>query len=113
MDEEMSVSLQDELLSDLTSELEGEAIFNPSALKSKVVNAIREVKRARKYPPYYTDEQIQTDLYEYYSNIRNIALYDYNKIGAEGESSHNENGVNRSYTDRNKLFSGIIPLSKF
>lgn len=113
MDEGISVSLQDELLSDLTNELEGEASFSSSTLKNKLVGAIREVKRARKYPSYYTDEQIQTDLYEYYSNIRNIALYDYNKIGAEGETSHSENGVNRSYGDRDKLFAGIIPLSKF
>ena len=113
MDEAMSVGLQDELIADLMLELSSEPTFNADALKQKVVGAIREVKRARKYPSYYTDEQIQTDLYEYYSNIRNIALYDYNKIGAEGETSHSENGVNRSYADRNKLFAGIIPISKF
>lgn len=113
MDEAMSVGLQDELIADLTIELSSEPTFNVDILKQKVIGAIREVKRARKYPSYYTNEQIQTDLYEYYSNIRNIALYDYNQIGIEFQISSSENGISRTYTDRNKLFSGIIPLSNF
>lgn len=112
MDEMMNVGLQDELISDLTAELEGQPTFSSSLLKQKVVGAIREVKRARKYPSYYTDEQINKDLYEYYSNIRNIALYDFSQVGAPFEESHNENSVNRSWSDRNKLFSGVLPLSR-
>ena len=109
----INVSLQDELLNDLTSELSSEPTFNATQLKYKVRNAIREVQRARKYPSYYTGEQIQNDLYAYYSNIRNIALYDYNQIGIEFQNSSSENGVSRSFMDRNKLFSGIVPLGKF
>ena len=112
MDESMMIGLQQELIADLTAELESESTFDSAKLTQKVVNAIREVKRARKYPSYYTDEQINKDLYEFYPNIRNIALYDYNKIGGEFEDSHNENSVNRSWTDRNKLFYGIIPLAR-
>ena len=113
MDEAMSVGLQEELIADLTIELSSEPTFNADILKQKVIGAIREVKRARKYPSYYTDEQIQTDLYEYYSNIRNIALYDYNQNGIEFQISSSENGISRTYTERSKLFSGIIPLSNF
>lgn len=112
MDENMALDLQGELIADLTAELSGEESFNSSMLTQKVINAIREVKRARKYPSYYTDEQVSKDLYEYYSNIRNIALYDYNKIGAEFEDSHNENSISRGWSDRDKLFNGILPLSK-
>lgn len=112
MDEEMNVGLQEEVIADLKSELENEPTFSLSVLSQKVVNAIREVKRARKYPSCYTYEQINKDLYEYYPNIRNLALYDYNKTGAEFENSHNENSTSRSWTERDKLFSGIIPLSK-
>ena len=112
MDEQMSVDLQGELLADLTSELETEPTFSSTKLFQKVVGAIREVKRARKYPKYYTDEQIAKDLYDFYSNIRNIALYDYNAIGAEFEKSHSENGTSRSYEDRDKLFYGILPLAR-
>lgn len=112
MDESMAVGLQDELIADLTTELSKEETFDSSILTQKVVSAIREVKKARKYPFYYTETQIQKDLYEFYPNIRNIALYDYNLTGAEGEITHSENGVSRSYADRNSLFNGVIPLTR-
>lgn len=112
MDESMAVGLQEELIADLTIELQKEPTFDSSVLTQKVVNAIREVKKERKYPSYYTENQISNDLYEFYSNIRNIALYDYNKIGSEGELSHSENGIARSYIDRKSLFSGVLPLSR-
>ena len=67
MDEQMSVDLQGELLADLTSELEAEPTFSSTKLFQKVVGAIREVKRARKYPSYYTETQIRLDLYGFYS----------------------------------------------
>lgn len=112
MDETMSVGLQEELIADLTIELSKEPTFDSSVLTQKVINAIREVKKARKYPSFYTDKQINEDLYEYYSNIRNIALYDFNKIGAEFEESHNENSISRSWVERNKLFNGVLPLAR-
>ena len=113
MDESMLVGLQDELIADITQELQDEPTFDASKLKQKVLNAIREVKRARKYPSNYTGDMVSNDLYNYYSNIRNISLYDYNKMGAEFEQSHNENSVSRSWKDRDKLFNGVLPLSSF
>lgn len=112
IDSGMNVGLQEELLADLTLELEDSDNFEPKALLQKVINAIREVKTARNYPSHYSDIQIERDLYRYYSQIRNLALYDYNQIGAEGESSHSEGGTSRSYVDRKSLFSGVLPLSR-
>lgn len=114
MGDEKSVDLEMELIEDLTTELSAsDPNFNAILLLSKVKGAIREVKRARKYPAYYTDEQIKCDMYDFYSNIRNIALYDYNIIGAEWQTSSSESGISRGYVDRDKLFNGIIPLSQF
>lgn len=112
VDSGMTVGLQEELLADLTLELEDSDNFQPKALLQKVIGAIREVKTARNYPSHYSDIQIERDLQRFYSNIRNLALYDYNQIGAEGESSHSEGGTSRSYVDRNSLFGGVIPLSR-
>lgn len=112
MDEQMNVGLQEQLIADLTVELKDEPTFSSDKLTQKVINAIREVVRARKYPKYYTKEQVEKDVYDYYSNIRNIALYDYNQIGIEFQESSSENGTSRSYVDRNELFSGVIPLAK-
>lgn len=110
---EEDITLADEIISDLTAELSiTDNMFNATLLKSKVNTAIREVKRARCYPIYYTDEQIDTDLYEYYSNIRSLALYDYNTVGMEFQSASSESNTSRTMVDRSKCFNGVIPLSK-
>ena len=49
MDEAMGLTLQDEIIADLTLELGAEPTFNADALRQKVINAIREVKTVRKY----------------------------------------------------------------
>jgi hypothetical protein len=51
----------------------------------------------KRYPFGATDEQKANALLEYSDIELNIAVYLYNKMGAEGQTSHNENGVNRSY----------------
>ena len=113
MDNGMKISLEEEIIADLTAELKiTDKNFNSALLLSKVRNALREVKKARKYPSHYTEEQITADLYDYYSNIRSLALYDYAQVGAYGEESHSENSTSRSWVDRNKCFTGVIPLSR-
>lgn len=113
IDSPIAVTLEDEIMEDLKAELSADPTFNENLLLSKVRNALREVKRARRYPTYYTEKQIEQDMYDYFSNIRNIALHDYNKIGGEYEESHSENSISRSFVDKNSLFGGIIPLSRF
>lgn len=108
IDNGMTVGLEQEIFADLSAELSvSDENFNETLLLAKVRNAMREVKRARNYPKTYTDSQIEADMYDYFSNIRNIALYDYNLIGNEGQQSGSENGTSRSYIDRNSLFGGI------
>lgn len=113
MDDKMGVSLQDEIIADLTAELGKDPGFSVDVLKSKVISAIREVKLKRNYgATSYTEKQIESDLYSYYSVIKKVALYDYNQIGAEGEKSHNENGISRTWEDRDKLFSDVTAFVK-
>lgn len=107
------LTLENDILEDLAAELsETDENFKQSLIMPKIKGAIREVKRVRNYPKHYTESMIAEDLQNYYSNIVNIARYDYNLIGAEGQQSSGENGTSRSYVDRNSLFSGIIPLSR-
>jgi hypothetical protein len=113
MDEEMELTLEQEIVTDLTDELSvSDELFNAKLLLLKVRNAIREVKRVRNYPSSYTDEMIDNDMYGFYSNIRNIALYDYNMIEIEWQTASTENGTSRTYVERDKLFGGITPLMK-
>lgn len=102
----------DEIIKELTTELEiTDKNFNATLLELKVKSAYDDVVRSRKYPNRYTDKMIYEDMLKFKSNVKSIALYDYNKIGADFEDSHSENGTSRNYSDRNKLFGGIIPLS--
>ena len=53
--------------------------------------------------PQFSDLQLQ------------IAVYLFNKQGAEGETSHSENGVSRGYENSDipeKLLAQIIPLAR-
>lgn len=111
MADELNEAMQEEIYNDLYLELGSEDDFNSDILKSKIKSAYKEVKRERRYPKSYSIEQIEEDMETYYTNVKNIALYDYNKIGAEGERSHSENGIARTYIERNLLFAGIVPLS--
>ena len=109
----MDVGLQDEIVAELTVELQDEPTFNVNILAIKVKNAIREVTMKRNYQATsYTDEQIEKDLYNYFSVIKSVALYDYNQIGAEGEQSHSENSISRTWVDRDDLFKGVHAFVK-
>jgi hypothetical protein len=55
---------------------------------------------------------IAADLENYYSVIRSVALYDYNQRGAEGQVSHDENSIGRTWVDRDKLFNGVVAFVK-
>lgn len=104
--------LIDRIISNLTEEIGKENIPFPNKLEQKVNSAVLEVKRARRYPKEYTDEMILKDIEMYESSISRIALYDFNQIGAEGETMHIENNTQRMWKDRSTLFKGITPISK-
>lgn len=108
-------ALINEILEDLRIELSADeegGEFSETLLLSKIKNATREVKTKRRYPVSYTDEMISRDLTRYYSTIRSVALYDYNSIGNEGEESHSEKNISRTYVDRNSLFYGVNPIAR-
>lgn len=106
--------LQKELIDELTIELRNDPTFDAAILRNKVKNAIRDVRLRRNYAATsYTEDQIQYDLLNYYySIIKNLALYDYNQIGAEFQLSHSENSVNRTWGDREKLLGSVVAFVK-
>ena len=109
----MSAELREEIVAELTVELQEDSAFNAAILESKVKNAIREVKMKRNYTATsYSEEQIAEDLYNYYSVIKNVALYDYNQSGTEGQTSHSENGTSRTWGNRDDLFKGVHAFVK-
>ena len=100
------------IISELTIELQNETDFNADILALKVRNAYREVKQASNYPKSYTEETISADMENYYSNVKELALYDYNKVGAEGQTQYSADGESIHYVDRNKMFAGVLPIAR-
>lgn len=64
----------------------------------------------RRYPFGCTEEQGKGAIRQYSNVVFNAALYAYNMQGAEGQSSHNENGVSRTYIDEDRLYMEIVPM---
>ena len=77
-----------------------------------VSKAVADCTRRRGYPSAYTEEMIAADIVQFESVAVDLSIYDYNKMGAEGESSHNENGTYRSYDTRQSVLRQILPLTK-
>ena len=72
----MGEGIEQEIIEELTAELEiTDKLFNPALLAPKVKNAVREVRMRRNYEATsYSEKQIEKDLYNYYSVIKNLAI---------------------------------------
>lgn len=106
-------TLQAEIVEDLTTELQNEEDFSSTLLTVKVKNALYEVASARNYPSSYSESVKEDDLHDnYYVQIKALALYDYSKIGAEGQDNYTADGENIKYSDRKALFDGILPIAE-
>lgn len=64
----------------------------------------------RRYPFGYTEKQELVAISQYSNVVFRAVVYAYNMQGAEGESSHNENGISRTYIDEDKLYTEIVSM---
>ena len=93
--------LKNKIVDSLSIELQTQPTFNSDLLAVKVENAINEVMAKRNYEAAgKSDEWITADIKKYFV------------IGAPFETGHNENSVNRTWVDRNKLFAGVRPFAR-
>lgn len=106
----------DEIFENLKAEIIADVaqadLLSETLLRAKINSAYREVVRARRYPKTWTEAQIESDMADYYSNVEDIARYDYNAVGSEGLSSYSADGISIHYKDRDKLFYGIYPIAR-
>lgn len=106
--------MQTAIVSEIAEELrDRDAQFNIKILANKVHGALLELRMRRNYADTkMTEEQILADMTRFYNTVREVALVDYAKQGAYGESYHYENTVHRSYIDREELFQGVHAFVK-
>lgn len=109
-----TTQLVKDITNDLARKLKGDGgSVNSNSLNIIVKTVVRELIQRREYPESMTDEKILADLDNFYATILRVSEYDYNMIGVEGQTSHSENGVNRTYVDRDKLFGEVYKYVKF
>lgn len=103
-----------DIVSDLARKLkdEGEDV-KTSTLSIIVKKVVKEVILKRNYPDTMSASDILSDLDNHYATIIGVAEYDYNTIGAEGQTSHSENGVSRKFIERNKMFGDVFPFVRY
>lgn len=106
--EELILELQEDLEAELIAELHTDT--DKALLSSKLKGAYRAVKRKRNYQEHHTQEFINKDMKSMCDIIKELAIYDWNHIGAEGENSHSENGTSRSWGPRNEILLDVIPF---
>lgn len=84
-----------------------------TVIELEVKSAIGVINRCRRFTP--TSEKLYDEIYE--DKIVPLAVTGFLKAGAEGETTHTENGITRQYGSGDKypkaMLSDIIPLAKF
>lgn len=85
--------------------------FDEELLSSVVDGVFMDARQVRRYPSFYTETMILSDMEKHLGVFRNVTLARYNKIGAEYEKSHNEGDVSRSYIDDGAIWGSYIPLA--
>lgn len=95
-----------------TRNLYNAEVMDSEYLKYEIDRAIGEINRCRNFTP--SDTVLYDSKYEYL--IIPMCVASISKIGAEGETSHSENGIVRYYSSGEdypkELISQIIPLIK-
>ena len=71
--------------------------FDEELLSSVVDGVFMDAVQIRRYPSTYDELAILKDLERNMGVFRNVSLARYNKIGAEGQLRHDENGIDRTY----------------
>lgn len=82
---------------------------NEDLLNELLLRAEDAIKRKRRTPP-----ELPMEL-QYATLQLEIAQFLYNKMGAEGEKSHNENGINRTYENAHipdSMLNTVVPLGR-
>ena len=81
-------------------------------IEQLIKQATEDVKNRRDCPDSYTEEMITKDLKQFEGVIVNLVVYDHSQAGEEFMASFGENGVSRTWKDRDSLFVGVFPFVK-
>lgn len=80
-------------------------------IEQLIEQATSDIKAARHYPADYTDDRIEADIAGFQKTIVNLAVYDYSQAGEAYMNSYSENGISRSWVEREKLLATVRPIA--
>lgn len=104
--------MEAEILKDVVTYLGDEVSETDNPVLLILINrAIRKVC-AKRYPYGYTDKEKEAAIERYRDTIFAAAIYYWAKQGADGENSHSENGISRSYQSEEELFFDVVSMVK-
>lgn len=104
--------MEAEILVDVITYLGDEVSEADNPVLLIIINrAIRKVC-AKRYPYGYTDKEKETAVERYRDTIFSAAVYYWAKQGSEGQNSHSENGISRSYQSEEELYFDVVPMVK-
>ena len=86
--------------------------YNDNFLLLLIDSLVEEYKEKRNYPEYFTEDQINNDVKQYFSQKQTYFAMKVipamvGRIGAEGQSSHSENGISRTW-ESDRWFGDVI-----
>jgi hypothetical protein len=81
-------------------------------LEQLISQAEADIRAKRMYPESYTEEKIAADMEKFQSVAVNLVVYDRSQAGENFMASYSENGVSRTWRDREELFVGVFPFAK-
>lgn len=81
-------------------------------LEQLISQAEADIRAKRMYPESYTEEKIAADMKKFQSVVVNLVVYDRSQAGENFMASYSENGVSRTWREREDLFVGVFPFAK-
>lgn len=82
-------------------------------LEQLISQAEADIRAKRMYPESYTEEKIAADMKKFQSVVVNLVVYDRSQAGENFMASYSENGVSRTWRDREELFVGVSLCKSF
>ena len=110
--EQVKIRLKQFHIDSETSEVVFDDLEDNPLIEQLISQAKADIVAKRMYPDSYTDEKIAEDLKRFESVIVNVVVYDHSQAGENFMASYSENGVSRTWRDRDSLFVGVFPFAK-
>lgn len=110
--EQVKIRLKQFHIDNENSEVVFDDLEDNPLIEQLISQAKSDIVAKRMYPENYTEEKIAEDLKKFESVIVNVAVYDHSQAGENFMANYSENGVSRTWRDRESLFVGVFPFAK-